>query len=99
MGLTGIRRGKTTTSTVSNPKALCPLDKISREFRVSRPDALWVVDFTCVHTWAGFVYVAFVIDAFARIVGWKVSPAPRPGWCSMHSNRRSTPADPPLRTD
>ena len=77
MGLAGVRRGKTTITTVSNPKAPCPLDKVNREFRVSRPNALWVVDFTYVHTWAGFVYVAFVIDAYARrIVGWKVSTAP-----------------------
>jgi putative transposase len=74
MGLAGIRRGKSCVTTISNPKAPCPLDKVNREFRVSRPNALWVVDFTYVHTWAGFVYVAFVIDAFARrIVGWKVS--------------------------
>ncbi|AJR26155.1 transposase [Sphingobium sp. YBL2] len=74
MGLAGVRRGKKTITTVSNPKAPCPLDKVNRAFRVSRPNALWVVDFTYVHTWAGFVYVAFVIDAFARrIVGWKVS--------------------------
>jgi transposase InsO family protein len=74
MGLAGVRRGKTTVTTVSNPKAPCPLDKVNREFRVERPNALWVVDFTYVHTWVGFVYVAFVIDAYARrIVGWKVS--------------------------
>src|SRR3546814_3853665 len=74
MGLAGVRRGKKTITTISNPKAPCPLDKVNRAFRVSRPNALWVVDFTYVHTWAGFVYVAFVIDAFARrIVGWKVS--------------------------
>ena len=77
MGLAGVRRGKTTITTVSNPKAACPLDKVNREFKVNRPNALWVVDFTYVHTWAGFVYVAFVIDAYARrIVGWKVSTAP-----------------------
>jgi len=77
MGLVGVRRGKKTVTTVSNSKMPCPLDKVSREFRVIRPNALWVVDFTYVHTWAGFVYVAFVIDAFARrIVGWKVSTLP-----------------------
>ncbi|WP_313737019.1 IS3 family transposase [Sphingobium yanoikuyae] len=81
MGLAGIRRGKKTVTTVSNPKAPCPLDKVNREFRVSRPNALWVVDFTYVHTWAGFVYVAFVIDAFARrIVGWKVSTSATAGF-------------------
>ena len=78
MGLAGVRRGKTTVTTISNPKAPCPLDKVNREFKVSRPNALWVVDFTYVHTWSGFVYVAFVIDVFARrIVGWRVSASMR----------------------
>lgn len=49
MKLAGVRRGKTTVTTVSNPKTPCPLDKVNREFRVSRPNALWVVDFTYVH--------------------------------------------------
>ena len=81
MRLAGIRRGKKTITTVSNPKAPCPLDKVNREFRVDRPNALWVVDFTYVHTWAGFVYVAFVIDAYARrIVGWKVSTSATAGF-------------------
>lgn len=81
MGLAGIRRGKKTTTTLSNPRAPCPLDKVNREFCVSRPNALWVVDFTYVHTWAGFVYVAFVIDAYARrIVGWKVSTSATAGF-------------------
>lgn len=81
MGLSGVRRGKRTITTVSNPKAPCPLDKVNREFRVARPNALWVVDFTYVHTWAGFVYVAFVIDAYARrIVGWKVSSSATAGF-------------------
>jgi len=74
MGLVVVRRGKSCVTTISNPKAPCPLDKVNREFGMARPNALWVVDFTYVHTWAGFTYVAFVIDAFARrIVGWKVS--------------------------
>nr|WP_191325666.1 IS3 family transposase [Novosphingobium pokkalii] len=81
MGLAGVRRGKTTITTHSNPKTPCPLDKVNREFRVERPNALWVVDFTYVHTWAGFVYVAFVIDAYARrIVGWKVSTSAPAGF-------------------
>jgi len=81
MGLAGVRRGKKMITTVSNPKAPCPLDKVNREFKVQRPNALWVVDFTYVHTWGGFVYVAFVIDAFARrIVGWKVSKAATAGF-------------------
>jgi putative transposase len=74
MGLAGIRRGKKTITTVSNPKALCPVGRVNREFQVKGPKALWIVDFTYVYTWAGFLYVAVVIDAFARrIGGWKVS--------------------------
>ncbi|QUM74615.1 IS3 family transposase [Sphingopyxis granuli] len=99
MGLAGVRRGKTCVTTVSNPKAPCPLDKVNREFRVSRPNALWVVDFTYVHSWAGFVYVAFVIDAYARrIVGWKVSTAPTASFVldaleqAIHA-RRPSPED------
>jgi putative transposase len=81
MGLGGISRGKRTITTVSNPKALCPLDKVNREFKVTRPNSLWVVDFTYIHTWAGFVYVAFVIYAFARrIVGWKTSTSATAGF-------------------
>jgi len=99
MGLAGIRRGKTTITTVSNPRAPCPLDKVNREFRVSRPNALWVVDFTYVHAWTGFIYVAFVIDAFARrIVGWKVSTSATAGFVldaleqAIHA-RRPAPED------
>lgn len=81
MLLAGVRRRKTCVTTVSNPKAPCPLDKVNREFRVSRPNALWVVDFTYVNTWSGFVYVAFVIDAYARrVVGWKVSTSATAGF-------------------
>ena len=57
-GAAGVRRGKKTIATVSNPKAFCPLDKVNSEFNAVRPNALWVVDFTYVHTWAGFAYVA-----------------------------------------
>jgi putative transposase len=55
-----------------------PLDLVNRDFKVTRPNALWVADLTYVATWRGFVYVAFVIDAFARrIVGWRVSTSLR----------------------
>ena len=51
-----------------------PLDRVNRQFHASRPNQLWVADFTYVATWAGFVYVAFVIDVFARrIIGWRVA--------------------------
>lgn len=74
MGLQGVVRGRTVKTTVSTRKAPCPLDKVNRQFRAERPNALWLSDFTYVSTWQGFVYVAFVIDAFARrIVGWRAS--------------------------
>lgn len=66
MGLAGIRRGKTCVTTVSNPKTPCPLDRVNREFQVTPTNALRVVDLTYVQTWTGFVYAAFVMDAFAR---------------------------------
>ena len=74
MGLQGVVRGKPPRTTVSDRAAPCPADKVNREFRAPCPNALWVADFTYAATWQGFVYVAFVIDAFARrIVGWRVS--------------------------
>ena len=74
LGLKGIMRGKTVKTTISNSNAVCPLDRVNRQFNAERPNALWVADFTYVKTWQGFVYVAFVVDVFARyIVGWKVS--------------------------
>ena len=74
MGLRGAVRGKTVKTTVQNPAAPCPLDRVNRQFHAPAPDRLWVSDFTYVATWSGFVYVAFVIDAYARrIVGWRVS--------------------------
>ena len=74
IGLRGVVRGKVVRTTVADAKAPCPLDRVNREFRAERPNQLWVSDFTYVSTWQGFVYVAFVIDVFARrIVGWRVS--------------------------
>lgn len=74
MGLQGAIRGKPVRTTVSDKTAPCPLDHVNRQFRAPGPNVLWVSDFTYVATWAGFVYVAFVIDAYARrIVGWRVS--------------------------
>jgi putative transposase len=74
LGLRGVIRGKPVKTTVSNKAQPCPLDRVNRQFRADRPNALWVSDFIYVHTWQGFAYVAFVIDVFARrIVGWQVS--------------------------
>ena len=78
MGLQGVKRGKTVKTTVSDPATPCPLDRVNRNFTAPRPNMLWVSDFTYVPTWAGFAYVAFVIDVFARyIVGWRVSGSMR----------------------
>ena len=82
MGLQGVVRGRDARTTISNPAALCPLDRVNRQVHAPRPNALWLSDFTYVATWQGFVYVAFVveprglpdIDTYARrIVGWRVS--------------------------
>jgi len=74
MGLQGVVRGKVKRTTIPSDRDPRPLDLVNRQFRASRPNQLWVADFTYVATWAGFVYVAFVIDVFSRmIVGWRVS--------------------------
>jgi len=75
MGLVGAVRGRVwVTTTQSQPEADRPRDLVDRHFTATRPNQLWVSDFTYVATWRGFVYVAFVIDVFARrIVGWRVS--------------------------
>jgi transposase InsO family protein len=74
-GLRGaVRGGAFKVTTVADESALRPPDLVERDFRASRPNQLWVADLTYVATWAGFVYVAFVIDVFSRaIVGWRVS--------------------------
>ena len=74
MGLQGVVRGREVRTTVSNPAATSRLNRVNRQFHAPRPNALWLSDFTYVATWQGFVYVAFVIDAYAQcIVGWRVS--------------------------
>ena len=81
MALQGVIRGRRVRTTVSDKATPCPLDHVNRQFRAPRPNVLWVSDFTYVATWAGFVYVAFVIDAFARrIVGWRVSRSAHAGF-------------------
>ena len=81
MGLEGIIRGKKARTTIPDKALPCPLDKVNRQFKAPAPDILWVSDFTYVATWQGFVYVAFVIDAFARrIVGWRVSRTAHAGF-------------------
>ncbi|MCC5961156.1 MAG: IS3 family transposase, partial [Rhodobacteraceae bacterium] len=74
LGLKGVLRGKKVVTTNPDSSQPCPDDKVNRVFKADRPNQLWVSDFTYVQTWSGTVYVAFVIDVFARrIVGWRVS--------------------------
>jgi putative transposase len=81
IGLQGVIRGKPVRTTINNKALPCPLDRVNRQFQAPCPNALWVADFTYVATWAGFVYVAFVIDTYARrIVGWRVSRSAQTGF-------------------
>jgi len=74
LGLQGVRRGKTRRTTTPDAAAARPADLVDRDFSAARPNQLWVADLTYVATWSGFVYVAFVIDAFSRfLVGWQAS--------------------------
>jgi putative transposase len=74
LGLKGVIRGRPVRTTIADKAAPCPLDHVKRQFHAPAPNRLWLSDFTYVATWSGFVYVAFVIDAYARrIVGWRVS--------------------------
>jgi putative transposase len=73
-GLAGAVRGRKFKTTIADDAAVRPSDLVCREFTASRPNQLWVSDLTYVATWQGFVYVAFVIDVFSRlIVGWRAS--------------------------
>jgi transposase InsO family protein len=74
LGLQGVRRGKRWKTTVPDELSPKPLDLVDRQFVAERPNQLWVADFTYVPTWQGMVYVAFILDVYARrIVGWRVA--------------------------
>jgi putative transposase len=78
LSLRGAVRGKTWRTTIADDAAARPADLVQRQFTATRPNQLWVADFTYVATWAGVVFVAFVIDVFARrIVGWRVASSMR----------------------
>jgi len=78
MGLRGVVRGRRVVTTVPEPLAHRPQDLVQRNFTATRPNQLWVSDLTYVPTWRGFVYVAFVTDAFSRrIVGWRATTSLR----------------------
>lgn len=74
LGLQGVRRGARCRTTIPDDRVERPVDHVNRQFRATRPNELWVADFTYVATWVGFVYVAFVVDVFARrIIGWRAA--------------------------
>jgi putative transposase len=78
LGLQGVRRGKVVRTTVPDKTAICPQDRANRQFKADRPNPLRVSDFTCVRTCQGWLYVAFVIDVYARrIVGLGVRSSMR----------------------
>ena len=81
MGLQGVVRGKPVIPTNPDAAQPCPDDKVNRAFVADMPNQLWVSDFTYVSSWQGMVYVAFIIDVFARkIVGWRVSTSMTTGF-------------------
>ena len=81
MGLQGVVRGKKVITTNPDTAQPCPDDKVNRAFVADMPNQLWVSDFTYVSSWQGMVYVAFIIDVFARkIVGWRVSTSMTTGF-------------------
>jgi transposase InsO family protein len=90
LGMQGVIRGKPVRTTVSDKAAPCLLDQVNRQFHAPGPNMLWVSDFTYVATWAEFVYVAFVIDVYARyIVGWRVSRTAHAGFV-LHALEQAT---------
>ena len=98
-GLQGVVRGKRVRTTRADTAASCPRDHVNRQFHAPAPNRLWLSDFTYVSTWSGFVYVAFVIDAFARrIVGWRVSRTAQAGFV-LDALEQVLHARRPLRTD
>ena len=81
VGIQGVVRGQKPITTNPDTSQPCPDDKVNRDFTASMPNQLWVSDFTYVSSWQGMVYVAFVIDVFARrIVGWRVSTSMTTGF-------------------
>ncbi len=81
LGISGVVPGKVKRTTRPDPRAARPPDLVNRNFGATRPNALWVSDFTYVPTWSGTVYVAFVVDIYSRfIVGWRAATTMRTEW-------------------
>ena len=91
MGLQRAVRGKKVQKAIPDANAACPLDHVMRQCKAGRPNKLLVLDFTCVSTWQGWLYVAFVIDVHARrIMVWRVSKPCERTSSSMLLNRGCT---------
>jgi putative transposase len=74
-GLVGVRGGLTCRATIPPRQPVAGTDLVARRFRASRPDELWVCDFTYIRTWQGWAYLAVVLDVYSRrIVGWQLAP-------------------------
>jgi len=74
LGIAGVRRGRKVRTTTADEKATRPPDLVERRFVAARPNELWVTDLTYVATWAGTVYVCFIVDVYSRmIVGWRTA--------------------------
>jgi hypothetical protein len=87
MGLQGVVRRKRMKTTINDKATPCPLDKVNKQFAADRPNKLWVSDFAYVATWSGFVYVAFVIDVYARQI-WRGQPHRFGGLCPRRTGAR-----------
>ena len=82
-GLAGVSRRRFVTTTVKGNGRQAP-DLVARNFAAEGPDRLWIADITYIPTWAGFLYLAVVLDAYSRrVVGWSWRRHSSPNWCSM----------------
>jgi transposase InsO family protein len=113
LDLEGVIRGRRRRTTVPEPSAPRPPDLVDRDFTALRPDQLWVADMTCVRTWSGWAYVAFVLDVYSRmIVGWQVAnhmrtellpealdrPVTASAWYESRTSNRGLTTHPARRT-
>lgn len=74
LGIEGVIRGQRRRTTIAEPSAPRPPDLVNRRFTAQRPNQLWLADLTYIRTWSGWVYVAFVLDVFSRLlVGWQLA--------------------------
>ena len=92
LGLRGVCRGKVIRTTIGESNAPCPLDHVNRQFKADRPNQLWVSDFTYVSTWQGWQYLAFVIDVYARRIGYIPPSEAEENYYRELASQRAIPA-------